>query len=279
MKKELLPLNLQFFAEEAESVNESEAAEPTGEEAAPETGVNEAEPAEQQTPEQNAAYAAMRRKAEAEAQRKYQSEQQRLDAMYAKRFEGLTNPETGQPIRTPAEYLEALDAQDRLQAKEEMQQAGIDPSVIDRAIANSPIVREAQAAMDQLNQIQSQRMIEEDIRTVIQFDPSVNNEQDILSQENFGEVMDYVTSHPGMRFAEAYKLVNFDRLASQRATAAKQQTINQAKSKGHLSAPAGLSNDDNSVDIPPEKLEMWRDFFPDKSAKELREMYNKSIGG
>jgi hypothetical protein len=279
MKKELLPLNLQFFAEEAESVNESEAAEPTREEAAPETGVNEAEPAEQQTPEQNAAYAAMRRKAEADAQRKYQSEQQRLDAMYAKRFEGLTNPETGQPIRTPAEYLEALDAQDRLQAKEEMQQAGIDPSVIDRAIANSPIVREAQAAMDQLNQIQSQRMIEEDIRTVIQFDPSVNNEQDILSQENFGEVMDYVTSHPGMRFAEAYKLVNFDRLASQRATAAKQQTINQAKSKGHLSAPAGLSNDDNSVDIPPEKLEMWRDFFPDKSPKELREMYNKSIGG
>lgn len=279
MKNELLPLNLQFFAEEAESVNESEAAEPTGEEVAPETGVNEAEPAEQQTPEQNAAYAAMRRKAEADAQRKYQSEQQRLDAMYAKRFEGLTNPETGQPIRTPAEYLEALDAQDRLQAKEEMQQAGIDPSVIDRAIANSPIVREAQAAMDQLNQIQSQRMIEEDIRTVIQFDPSVNNEQDILSQENFGEVMDYVTSHPGMRFAEAYKLVNFDRLASQRATAAKQQTINQAKSKGHLSAPAGLSNDDNSVDIPPEKLEMWRDFFPDKSPKELREMYNKSIGG
>lgn len=278
MKKELLPLNLQFFGE-TESVNESEAAEPTGEEAVPETGVNEAEPAEQQTPEQNAAYAAMRRKAEADAQRKYQSEQQRLDAMYAKRFEGLTNPETGQPIRTPAEYLEALDAQDRLQAKEEMQQAGIDPSVIDRAIANSPIVREAQAAMDQLNQIQSQRMIEEDIRTVIQFDPSVNNEQDILSQENFGDVMDYVTSHPGMRFAEAYKLVNFDRLASQRATAAKQQTINQAKSKGHLSSPAGLSNDDNSVDIPPEKLEMWRDFFPDKSAKELREMYNKSIGG
>lgn len=278
MKKELLPLNLQFFGE-TESVNESEAAEPTGEEAVPETGVNEAEPAEQQTPEQNAAYAAMRRKAEADAQRKYQSEQQRLDAMYAKRFEGLTNPETGQPIRTPAEYLEALDAQDRLQAKEEMQQAGIDPSVIDRAIANSPIVREAQAAMDQLNQIQSQRMIEEDIRTVIQFDPSVNNEQDILSQENFGDVMDYVTSHPGMRFAEAYKLVNFDRLASQRATAAKQQTINQAKSKGHLSSPAGLSNEDNSVDIPPEKLDMWRDFFPDKSAKELREMYNKSIGG
>ena len=275
-----IPYDLQFFAEEAESATESEVAEPTDTEETPvEEGENEAEPAEQQTPEQNAAYAAMRRKAEYEAQKKYQGEQQRLDAMYAEKFKGLTNPETGRPIASAKDYFEALAAQERIQAKEEMQSAGLDPTLIDRAIANSPIVQQAQAAIEQNNQIQSQRMIEEDMRAIVSFDPSVSSEQDIVNQANFGEVVAYVENHPGMRLSDAYKLVNFERLATQKATAAKQQTINQAKSKGHLSSPAGLSNEDKTVDIPPEKLEMWRDFFPDKSTKELKEIYNKSIGG
>jgi len=274
--KNFLPLDLQFFAED-ESVNEPEVAE-TAEEPDVE-GENDAEPAEQQTPEQNAQYAAIRRRAEYDAQVKYQSEQARLDNMYAEKFRGLTNPETGAPIRGAADYFEALAAQERLQAKEEMQNAGIDPSLLDRAIANSPLIRQAEAAIAQNTQRESQRMIEEDMQKIIAFDPQVSNEQDIVSQENFTEVVRYCETHPGMRLADAYKLVNFDRLSSNRAKAAEQGAINQAKSKNHLSTPSGISSEDKTVDIPQNQLELWREFFPDKSPKELRKIYNKSIGG
>lgn len=275
--KNYLPLDLQFFAED-DSANEPEVAEPV-EDTSVEEGENDAEPAEQQTPEQNAQYAAIRRRAEYDAQVKYQNEQARLDNMYAEKFRGLTNPETGAPIRGAADYFEALAAQERMQAKEEMQNAGIDPSLLDRAIANSPLIRQAEAAIAQNTQRESQRMVEEDMQKIIAFDPQVSNEQDIVSQDNFTEVVHYCETHPGMRLADAYKLVNFDRLSSNRAKAAEQGAINQARSKNHLSTPSGISSDDKTVDIPQNQLELWRDFFPDKSPKELRKIYNKSIGG
>ncbi len=275
--KNFLPLDLQFFAED-DSANEPEVAEPV-EDTSVEEGENDAEPAEQQTPEQNAQYAAIRRRAEYDAQVKYQNEQARLDNMYAEKFRGLNNPETGAPIRGAADYFEALAAQERMQAKEEMQNAGIDPSLLDRAIANSPLIRQAEAAIAQNTQRESQRMVEEDMQKIIAFDPQVSNEQDIVSQDNFTEVVHYCETHPGMRLADAYKLVNFDRLSSNRAKAAEQGAINQARSKNHLSTPSGISSDDKTVDIPQNQLELWRDFFPDKSPKELRKIYNKSIGG
>ena len=43
---------------------------------------------------------------------------------------------TGAPIKSAADYAAAMAAQERLEMQEQMQQAGIDPSVIDRAIAN-----------------------------------------------------------------------------------------------------------------------------------------------
>jgi hypothetical protein len=120
-------------------------------------------------------------------------------------------------------------------------------------------------------------MVEEDMRNIIAFDPSVTSEQDIVSQPNFPEVVDYVDKHPGMRLADAYKLVNFDRLASQKAQAAEQSAINQAKSKKHLSAPSGLAEGD-TVEIPQEQLAMWKEFFPDKSLKDLKALYAKTGG-
>lgn len=277
--KNYLPLDLQFFAEEGE--NEPEVAEPVEETDVAEepAGENEAEPAEQQTPEQNAQYAAIRRKAEYDAQIKYQNEQARLDNMYAERFRGLTNPETGAPIRGAADYFEALAAQERMQAKEEMQQAGLDPALLDKAIANSPLIRQAEEAIKQNTQRESQRMVDEDMQKIIAFDPMVSSANDIVSQSNFIDVVHYCEAHPGMRLADAYKLVNFDRLSSERAKSAEQSAINQARSKNHLTTPSGVSNDDNTVDIPLDQLEKWQEAFPDKSPKDLRKLYNKAKGG
>ena len=173
----------------------------------------------------------------------------------------------------------AMAAQERLQARNKMQEAGIDPEMLDRAIANSPIVRRAEEIEKANMELQTKQMIEEDIQTILKLDPSVGTADDIYGQENFNDVVKYCNDHPGVRMSEAYKLVNFDRLASVKAQASKQAAINQAKSKGHMTLAAGVTDTDKSVDIPEDQKAQWARWFPNKSEKERRALYNKAIGG
>ena len=264
---------------------EQEVAEPATSEAETE-GVNDAETAEPQSaeqsgqsPEQNHIYADMRRRAEAEAKKKFDAMTADLNRKYAETFKGYTNPETNQPIQSAAEYLEAMAAQERMQAKSKMREAGIDPDMLDRAIANSPIVKRAEEIERANIELQTKQKIDEDIQTILKLDPSVGNADDIYAQENFDEVVQYVQDHPNVRMAEAYKLVNFDRLTNVKAQASKQAAINQAKSKGHMTLAAGVTDTDKSVDIPEDQKKQWERWFPNKSDQERRALYNKAIGG
>jgi len=273
----MLEMDLQFFADETPEVAAPEETSEAEVEDTVDEGEEESAPAAQ-TAEQNHIFAEIRRRAEADAQRKYSARQAEIDRQYAERFKGYKNPETGMPITSAAEYMEAMAAQERATARSQMQEAGIDPDMLDRAIANSPVVRRAEEVERQNHAFQAQQMLDEDIRAIIGFDPTVESAQDVLSQQNFQEVVAYCGSHPGMRMAEAYKLVNFDRLAEARLQAGKQAAINQAKSKGHMNVVAGTNDTDKSNDIPSDQIDNWKRWFPDKSAKELRALYNKTGG-
>lgn len=287
MKKyenEPLVMNLQFFAEEGEDVSgggetEAEPAEMPEASEGPETetttGENETEePAEPQpqSKETNAAFANMRRQLEA-AQR----EKAEIDAMYAAQYGKYTNPETGQPIRSARDYYDALAAQERVNARNEMQQKGIDPSVIDNMIANSPAIREAKAATAELNNIKAQQMMEEDFKTVLSIDPTKSSAEDIINDPSYSAVVDYVSKVPGLRFSDAYKIVNFDRLSKSQTAAAKQSAINQVKGQSHLSTGGGITTGSSEEEIPASMIERYHELFPDKSNAELKALYNKTI--
>lgn len=287
MKKfdsDLMAMNLQFFAEdegaEGEGVNETEAADQS-ETADVDTDANvdigateeTAEPQKQeQSRETNAAFANMRRELEA-----MKRQQQEIDESYARQYGHLVNPETNQPIRGARDYFEALAAQERMNAREQLQQANVDPSLIDKMIQNSPVIRQAEAATAELNNIRARQMMEEDFKEVLRMDPTLSSQEDIIKADNYQDVVSYVQTHPGMRFSDAYKLVNFDRLASSRTAAAKQAAINDVKGKNHLSTGAALNVADNEEDIPPTMIEKYKELFPDKSMKELKSLYNKTI--
>lgn len=284
-KKSLMAMNLQFFAEDDESasdvgVNETEAADQSetadvDTDANVDTGATEetAEPQKQeQSRETNAAFANMRRELEA-----MKRQQQEIDESYARQYGHLVNPETNQPIRGARDYFEALAAQERMNAREQLQQANVDPSLIDKMIQNSPVIRQAEAATAELNNIRARQMMEEDFKEVLRMDPTLSSQEDIIKADNYQDVVSYVQTHPGMRFSDAYKLVNFDRLASSRTAAAKQAAINDVKGKNHLSTGAALNVADNEEDIPPTMIEKYKELFPDKSMKELKSLYNKTI--
>ena len=277
----LFRYNLQFFGEDGEGTSETsqEVAEPEtadADESPEETtdeGVTEdsaAPPA--QTEDANRAFANVRRAKEAAERRAAE-----IDAQYARQFGNLVNPETGRPIRGAQDYFDALAAQERMAAREQLKQNNVDPSLIDKMIANSPVIRQAQAATAELNSIRSQQLIEDDVKEVMRIDPSLTNREDFFKDPSVVEAVNYIQGHPGMRLSEAYKIVNFDRLSSSKTAAAKQAVINQVKGQSHLANGNGLNVQDTSEDIPANMLDSFKDMFPDKSMKELKALYNKTL--
>lgn len=296
MKKHLI-YNLQFFAEgegatetgaadlsedagtetttEVETSTEEEGTDSEGAESGEATGETE-ETAAPQSPEDNARFAAARREAEAQMRQVKQAQAQ-LDSQFAAMFGKYKNPVTGEPIKNAAEYIQAMQAQERLQMQEQLKSAGVDPNVLDKAIANSPVVQNAMRMQEHFQQEQVQNMVAEDFRAIMQLDPSKTSEQDIINDPSYGQALAYVQEHPGVRLSDAYKLVNFDKLKANSTAAAQQAAINQAKSKAHLKTVSGSAGDNKEADIPAAELSRWQQMFPDKTAKELRATYNRSL--
>ena len=77
--------------------------------------------AEIQSAEENAKYAAARRRAEQE----FAKRQRESDLAFERRFAGYTNPITGQPIRSQKDYFDALDAQEKLQMEQSLQSGSV----------------------------------------------------------------------------------------------------------------------------------------------------------
>ena len=193
------------------------------------------------------------------------------DAEYARRFGNLVNPKTGQPIRSERDYLAALDAQEELKAKEQLKQSGVDPNLLDSFIANNPAVRQAQAVMAQAQQQATIGQINADVAELGRIDPS------IVSLETVPPDVIRLSMERQMSLVDAYKIVNFGQVNSSQQAAIQQAAINQAKGKSHLNPVNGVAVQDNSVDIPQSELARWKAYFPEKSAEELKKLYNDTL--
>lgn len=283
MKKNLINLDLQYFAEgEGEaSVNTQESAQPETDETTVESTdegtesveTEEAATPHPQSPETNRAFADLRRRAEA-AERKAAE----LDQYYAKQFGQYTNPETGQPIKSAQDYLDAMAAQERARAREQLKENNIDPSIIDAMIQNSPIVRQAEAATQELNQYRIRQQMNEDLNKILALDSSYSSIEELMKSPAMNDVVEFIENHPGIRADEAYKIVNYDRVLSSKANAAKQAAINSVKAKNHLATGSAVTVDESAEDIPAAQLEMYKEAFPGKTIKEIKALYNRALG-
>lgn len=289
MKENILPLNLQFFADGEElGENETDTAEQSEvitEEQTTETETSDPQETEQQdvTPptfvqsaEDNAKFAAARRQAE----REFQAKQSQVDNYYATKFAGYVNPLTNQPIRSEQDYRDALDAQEVVKQRQELQSKGIDPDmlsqIVNQQVENNPVVRQAQEVMQRTINDQSNQMITEDLKEIMRIDPSVKSIDDIAKLPNVSQILSLTQT--GLRFADAYKVANMDSLINNKAGAAKQAAINNIKGTQHLNATNNInSTSDSSVDIPSSELSNWQDAYPNLSMAELKKKYNQTL--
>lgn len=270
-----MKFNLQFFADEDVSdIDISIGAEEPAFAEQEET-VNEGEQIDEQdntptepTVDRNAIYAEARRTME----RQMKEEQAHRDAEYVRRFGHLTNPVTNQPIRSEADYLEALDAQERRKAEAELVSKGVNIDTLNKMIQDSPVVRKANEYIMAKEQQDTLNLINEDIAELSKMDSSIKSIEDVPI-----EVINKCSEIRGLRLVDAYKMLNYGKITSEKADAIRQSAINQAKGKNHLQPVNGVSVNDNSVDIPQNLRSLWEEAFPNKTWAERKALYNKQL--
>lgn len=281
MDKELMKLNLQFFAGEEDTntgAEDVEAAEPqldndtAGEDA---TGAEQESDTQNDDDQADTGFKNETNAAYAEARRKVEETIRLRDARFEQRFKGFTNPVTGKAIKTEQDYFDALDAQEELNRRQELQQQGIAPEILDDLIARSPVMKQAQQIIQHSQEQQTQNMINNDVEEIKKIDSSVKSIDDLVTQDNFNDVLDKIRN--GYSLVDAYKIVNYEKLTQQSTQAARQAAINAAKGKDHMTPSSGVTDTSKTLDIPTGELGRWREMFPDASDKELKEKYTRAM--
>lgn len=223
--------------------------------AEPEEG-GEGEAAPVQSPEDNAKYAAARRAAEAVAAKERASReaaeanlQKLLGAVKHFGYEGDVE-----------DIIDALEAQKRgagVTAEQIRAEREAHEAQLAAAIANNPVVKQAQTVIQQLE-------ITRELSEIQKINPNIKSMEE-LAKNSTPEFNDLVLNH-GIPLSKAYKLTY------KPGKAAKQDT------KAHLDGVnAGGKSIDDLKEVPPEDLEILRINFPDDSPAKLKERYNRII--
>ena len=251
--------------------NEQEAAEPAGESHVEEGAETEQKPSDEsshhvQTDEENARYAAMRRKAEADAEKRMNAE---LDKSIASL--GLTDPYTNKPITNHAEMQAYRQRFVEEQRKEMQEKAGMSPEDYQRFVDSLPEVQAGKAAQQKVMDLEIRAKIDSQMREIQMISPEIKSMEDLSKLDNFDKLYDMVGK--GYELADAYKVLNYDRLTAKAAEAAKQQALNSIGGKNHLQpvTPRGPG----AVPVPADVVAEYRALMPEATDAEIQAHYNK----
>lgn len=218
--------------------------------------------------QQNADFAAQRRRQE-EAMR----QQAAVDAAYARIYAGQTNPYTGKPILTEADY----NAYVQQHTMEQLKQADVDPGMFQNAVKSSPEVQRANAIIQQQQQMQEQirqqqqaQQLQISLEAIKKFDKDVKTFDDIAKNPHFADIEKMWQK--GYSLDDAYYLANRAEIEQKRQAAVKQQVINQTAGKKHLKT-TGQNGAGNEVHVPAETLAIYREMMPNATDDEIRAHY------
>jgi len=228
-----------------------------------------------QTPEQNAAFAEMRRKAEAAERRASEVEAQRrrdqeIARKYGKEYGVYSDADVAAQyskshgINTVEEFEAALQ-------KEEYKAKGVDPDLINELVANHPDIKAAKAQ-------QGQAAINAEIKELADEYPDlkVKTLADMQALPNFEAIKE--KAYRGMTLLEAYEAVNRAEIRQRAKEEGAQGAIRNIGSKAHLGTEkSGNQVQGKEVEVSAEKMRVWRSMFPGISDADIRKKEAKYL--
>ena len=243
-------------------------------------------PAEDTAQEQDAetrrrqAHGRRQRELEAQRQASEAAAQARVDSIFADIFRGQSNPYTGQPIRSEADYRAYREADEQARRTQQLQAAGIDPEtvrgLVDEAVRplREKVQRQELASMRELAQgvdARAQESIRQGVESIRRlYGAEVGSVEDIVAMPTGAQFNGYVQK--GLSIEEAYYLANRKDIDARRLGAARQAGINRASGKGHLGAVPPAGGEPPYQPTEAEKA-AYRAFMPDATDAEIARAY------
>lgn len=270
---------------EPSDTTETTAGEEAQEPAAPAADEETQEEAPKEEPkktEQDAKFAAARRKAERDAeiakirQEAQEEANQKFEQFFAN--SGLVNPYTRQPIRSKAEY-DAYRVQYEAEQKASLlKKSGMSDAEFQAFVSGLPEVRQAreaqakaEAAEREVRAEQAKLKVAEQLKEIQAIDPNIKELKDLAKLETYPQLYDMVKR--GYSIADAYRLSNFDALTQKAAEASRQAAMNAAKSKEHLNHT--VQRGAGAVTVPEDVKAEYLAFNPGATEAEIQKHYQK----
>lgn len=266
--------------------SEEGTAQEQGTEAREDGGITEAGDGEEavQSAEERSrqAYGRRAREREAERQALTAAAQARVDAVYADLFAGQTNPYTGQPIRTEADFRAYREARTRQEREEQMLSAGVDPTALRGMVddAVKPLREEVQRQrLESVNAearnvtARAQAAIRQGLEAVrVKYDSGIQTLEDIAAMPTGAAFRSYVEK--GLSIEDAFYMANREAVDKRRMEAARQAGIKQASGKRHMTPMPGAAGEAPYVATPRQR-EMYREINPNATDDEINAAYGE----
>lgn len=218
-----------------------------------------------------------------EEQARAAAEQARRDQIFAEMFAGQTNPYTGKPILTEADFRGYQAERERRQQAEQLQKAGIDPGTI-QGIVNQQLgpIREQlmmaqmQAAREKARITNEKAMetIGQAVKNISAVWPEIRSLEDITALPTREEFNRYVQM--GVPVEEAFYLANRKEIENRKIAAATAAARNGAASRRHLD-PVQSGGGELPVEVPKGVVDAYRAIMPDATDAEIRKAYADEI--
>ena len=239
------------------------------------------------TSEQRRENAAKRRQQEQQAaineavQAAVRQEQDRNAAAMKEFFAkaGLKNTITGQPITTMEEFNTWNQQYNEAKLQRDLKNGKLTSEGLATAIGNHPIVQQAQklvtqdAAAKQAQQTaEAKAKIDAEIAQIHKLDASISSLEDLTKASYWPQL--YAMTKKGYSIQDAHYLLNHERLEQAKLEAARQQGMNAARSKDHLT-PTGTPRGGGAISVPAADMAMFRQFNPNATDAEIQAYYNK----
>lgn len=211
--------------------------------------------------------------------------QARVDEAYRTMFAGQTNPYTGQPIRSEADYRAWQAEKQRRDSEEQLRAAGIDPAAIQGAVDRQvqPLRQELEMARMETMRERARRAqdaaqvtIRQQLELIARLDPSVKSMEDIAAMPTAEAFRGYVAK--GLGLEEAFYMANRKAIEERKLTAARAAGVSAAASKGHL-APVGGGGQAETVEVPAEQRALYRELMPEATDAEILAAYKQYLKG
>lgn len=240
------------------------------------------------TEEQRKEAAAQRRRAETQAaidkavEEAVKAEKDRskaeMDAFFA--AAALKNTITGKPITNMEEFNAWKQAFEAAKLQKDLKAGRLTPEALQKVIEQTPAMQQVQQMVQRQDEQQRQQAqeaaqvrVDQEIAEIHKLDPSINTVKDLLTMPKAKEF--YALVKKGNSFLDAFRLANFETLTAKRAEAAKQQAMNNARSKDHLTG-TGPQRGQGSSPVPPDEMAMFRLINPGATDAEIQAYYNKN---